>query len=172
MKHLFSQRKIPQRIFNRFFPAVTAVGEHCRQKDVCHEWNIFGRLGRLQQHKVIAQRCRIYWIFSHKFSYFKLPLLPVTRSQTELICSTRSDGWWCSQSQTSGSCFYANTFVLGNSGTPPMLSWSCSLLQGLLGKWMHPMTPLDRAGHLKRHDGKLMWSGFTSPPSRAKCWSP
>lgn len=79
--------------------------------------------------------------------------LPATRSQTERACSTRSDGLWSSQSRASGWCSYASTFASGSSGSPPMLTsqWA-SLQQGLLGTATHPMTPLDRAAHLKRKD--------------------
>lgn len=98
-----------------------------------------------------------------KFSFFKLLLLPATRSQTELVYSTHSDELWSSRSQALGWCFYANTSVLGSSGTPPMLtSRSTSQHQGLLGRVMRPMTLLDRAGHLKREGKRIIWSGFSN----------
>lgn len=76
--------------------------------------------------------------------------LPVTKSQREPVYSIRSDESRSSRSQALGCCFYASTSVSGSSGTPPMLaSPQTSLQQSPLGKWMHPMTPLGRAGHLK-----------------------
>lgn len=95
----------------------------------------------------------------------RLLLLPVTRSQTEPVYSTHSDEPWSSRSQALGCCFYASTSASGSSGTPPMLTsrWT-NLQQGLLGREMRPMTPLDRAGHLKREDKRITWSGFSN------CW--
>ena len=81
---------------------------------------------------------------------FRFPL-PVRESQRVPVYSIRSDESRSSRSRALGCWFYPSTSVSGSSGTPPMLAspWT-GLLQSPLGKWMHPMTPLDRDGHLHR----------------------
>lgn len=107
----------------------------------------------------LSEECGIYHVHLSHCS------LPVAGSQTEPVYSTHSDELWSSRSRASGCCFYANTSVSGSSGTPPMLTsrWT-SLQQSLLGREMHPMTSLGRAGLLKRKDKRIIWSGFSN------CW--
>lgn len=105
----------------------------------------------------LSEECGIYHVHLSHCS------LPVAGSQTEPVYSTHSDELWSSRSRASGCCFYANTSVSGSSGTPPMLTsrWT-SPQQSLLGREMHPMTSLGRAGRLKREDKRIIWSGFSN----------
>ena len=70
----------------------------------------------------MSNSCHLSFCRYQSNFFWTNPSLPVTRSRTERVCSTRSDEWSSSRSRAAGWCFYANTFASGISGSPPHVS--------------------------------------------------